>query len=151
MECEHYARDVSGRISDRRGTIIYGNLSSVAGYEDSVVRKAHNLAFPQDPAHGVLGCFSGLFVDDVEYLCYRLPGGILERPAGHFFRHGIHERDLSFNVGGNDRIADARKSGGPALLALAKGGLLFEPKPLPCHRMCEPILQVRRLSPRETH
>ena len=88
-----------------------------------MVRKAHNLAFPQDPAHGVLGCFSVYSLIMRKTSVTGFWEASTERPAGHLFRDGVHECDLSFHVAGNDRVTDTRQGGGPALLAFLEGSL----------------------------
>ena len=124
-ENEHHAHGVAVPVSYGSAAVVDGDLCSVFPHEDRMVGKTDNHPFPEHLGDGALNLTAGLLVDDIEDLRDRLHRSLRERPAGQSFRDSVHKGDLSFNVGGNDRIADARQGGGPALLAFPKGGLLL--------------------------
>ncbi len=82
-------------------------------------------AFVEDAPDGAVDRFTGILVEDMEYLLTRLAPGLWLGPTGQGFGHRVHKLDVAVGVGGDHGVADALEGGGQPLLALLQA--LFGP------------------------
>ena len=103
--------DGSGRVPSRSWMgateSSIGNFKSVAPDQDAVRRQVHGSVLPNGHVHRIGDGLASRGVQDPEDFGHGPAGRFLPRPAGHFFRDGIEEGDVSRDVGANHGVADA--------------------------------------------
>ena len=112
------ARDTALFVPDRCGTVIDWPLVAALPNQHRVILQPDDDAFAQRSACGVFDRLTRALADDSKHRIERPSRRLRLRKAGQRFCHGIHVRDASLDVGGDDGVADAAQRDAQQLSSL---------------------------------